>query len=603
VRGNGTQREPLKVFFSISSSPGYLDSVVLPAGLPGADTTVTFAAWSATPGSYAARCSVYLATDQVRANDTVGLGFTVSAIDVGVTAITSPTDSIDTLDPVVPAAVVRNYGATAASFRAWLAISGPGTDWADSVLVLDLASGDSAVAVFRSWPGPRRSGQYFARCSVWVASDSNALNDTLGKSFIAYTAPPPLPPGWLEVAQVPLSPSGRAVKDGGWLAWDAASGEFVVAKGHKTGDLYSFDPATGSLTARLPWPVGNESRPPSKGAVGVGDGSGSVYAVKGNNTVGFWRYDIVADGWEQLPDVPLGMSNKRVKGGSDLAYVTEGDSGYVYLLKGYRTEFYRYSIGSGRWQTLADAPAGARPKWDKGSWLAYDGTTVLYAHKAKYHELYAFDVAAGTWGAVMTGMPLVNSQTGRTKKSKDGGDAALLGGLLYALKGGNTQDFYSFEPATQAWAEKETVPAYGTTGRKKRVKSGGSIASDGIALYALKGNKTLELWRYVPSSLGAGPVTPSARAATQGARRETPEVEICVQSPAHRAATVRWSAPSSLAPHPSLLSVYDASGRLILTRSLDLAVSRSLRLPPLSPGIYVIRVSGAVRTTGKLVVQ
>ncbi|MFO7652095.1 MAG: T9SS type A sorting domain-containing protein [bacterium] len=603
VRNNGTARELARVFYSINSTPGYSDSVVLSSGLPFADTTLAFAPWNATPGSYAARCSVYLVTDQVRANDTAGSGFTVNTVDVGVLSIESPADTVDTASLVLPAARVRNYGAGPATFRAWLSITGPGTAYADSVTITGLASGDSGRAAFRAWPGPHLPGAYAARCSVWIASDGNALNDTLGKGFVVHTASPPLPPGWVEVGNVPLSPSGKAVKDGGWVAYDARSDRFYGAKAYKTGDFYCYDAAASAWAELTPWPLGTEAKPPYKGAVGSSDGNGTIYATKGNNRSGFWKYSVLDSAWTQLEDVPLGLSNKKVKGGTDMVYVA-GDTDYVYLLKGYKTEFYRYNIAAGAWQALADAPAGVKPKWDKGSWLVYDEARGrLLAHKAKYQELYAYDLAAGTWGALLPGMPPANGQTGKNKKAKDGSDAALLDGTLYALKGGNTQDFYSLDLETMTWAEQETIPAFGSTGKKKRVKGGGSIAADGEALYALKGNKTREFWRYVPGVAGESP-NPKPQTPTQGVQGRSEignrRLEI-LQNPAVGSATIRWSGPSSLAPRPSTLSLYDASGRLVYRRAIDNRQS-SFDIA-LSPGVYLVRVTGGENLTRKLVIE
>jgi hypothetical protein len=48
--------------------------------------------------------------------------------------------------------------------------------------------------------------------------------------------------------------------------------------------------------------------------------------------------------------------------------------------------------------------------------------------------------------------------------------------------------------------------------------------------------------------------------------------------------------------------IYDPSGRLVLTRLLDLSVSRSLRLSALSPGVYLLRLdSAASAQTQKLI--
>ncbi|MFO7651765.1 MAG: M23 family metallopeptidase, partial [bacterium] len=171
LRNNGTQREPVRAWFVIG--PAYRDSVNLAGGLPFADTTLAFAQWTATAGNWTARCSVAQAVDNVRANDTASAAFTVNAVDVSVEALVAPADTIDSVGLVTPMARLRNNGAGPASFTAWFSISGPGTDYRDSVAVTGLASGDTLTAWFEPWPEPRRSGWHAARCSVAIAFDGN----------------------------------------------------------------------------------------------------------------------------------------------------------------------------------------------------------------------------------------------------------------------------------------------------------------------------------------------------------------------------------------------------------------------------------------------
>ncbi len=413
--------------------------------------------------------------------------------------------------------------------------------------------------------------------------NANPEGDYKIRAAIRQAGGPPPQAGWTEITQVPLSPSGKAVKDGGALAFDAGTSTIYVLKGNKTGDFYSYDGTT--WTTLTPMPPGTEAKLPSKGANICTDGNGTVYATKGNNTLGFWKYS--GGTWTQLTDVPTGASNKKVKGGTDLVYVDDGESTWVYLLKGYGTEFYRYSTASGAWYTLTDAPAGAKAKYDKGSWLVYDvAGGKLYAHKAKYSEMYAYDLATGSWGSQLAGIPLQNSQTGKSKKAKDGSDGVILGGVLYALKGGNTQDFYACNLTTGAWTEKETIPAIGSTQKKKRVKGGGGITTDGVYLYALKGNKTVELWRYGAGTFAAGSrqngvMTESFRNLQHGLRLSANPVVAGVVS-------VHYALPKS---GPATLRLCDITGRTVLMQTLaaERTGTVNLNVGSLPTGIYLLR--------------
>jgi hypothetical protein len=605
VRNNGTLREACKVHFTVDAAPAYHDSLFLADGLPFADTTVEFADWVAGVGDWNTACYTVLAGDQRPLNDTARGTVTVrpaGTIDVAVAAITAPTGSIDTGVAVVPGATVRNDGTLAVDFTAWFAIDSAGTViHSASAAVNGLGAGQVRTVTFAEWPRPHAPGQYAARCSVYVANDSNPANDVLTGSFRITVRT--LDPGWFELEPMPLAPSGKTIKDGGWLAWDSLSARVYAAKGYKTGDFYSYDPAIGTWTELPEWPLGLEAKAPYKGAVGVSDNRGTIYAVKGNNKLGFWKYSVFDSVWTQLADIPLGQSGKKVKGGSDLVYVDAGDSQYVYLLKGYKTEFYRYNVGFGDWRQLADAPAGLYAKYDKGSWLVPDPDRGrLLAHKAKKHEFFGYDLGTGVWAETLPGMPFFNGQTGKTKKSKDGGDAARIDRYVYSLKGGNTQDFYAFDLVFGEWSERETIPR-GVGRGTGRVKGGGSMTADGAVVYATKGNKRLGLWRYVPGVAGENP-TPKAQVPRQGAQEQCNvqsaacKVEV-VQNPARGRATIRWH--SSLGIRHSTLSLYDASGRLVLRRAIDNRQS-SFDIA-LSPGVYLVRLSGGITATRKLVIE
>jgi len=181
-------------------------------------------------------------------------------------------------------------------------------------------------------------------CSTELATDVNATNDkatgtvtvTAGGGGGAWAAKSSMPAG------------AKAIKDGGWLAYDVAgtdagTGRIYASRGVKTTDFFSYNPANDSWKALAPWLPGTEAKPPSKGSAACADGNGHVYATKGNNTTGFYAYDAGTNAWAQKKDVPLGLSNKKVKGGTALAWGYKGGVGAAYVLKGYKNEFYKYN--------------------------------------------------------------------------------------------------------------------------------------------------------------------------------------------------------------------------------------------------------------------
>jgi hypothetical protein len=334
--------------------------------------------------------------------------------------------------------------------------------------------------------------------------------------------------------------------------------------------------------------------------------------TKGYNTFGFWGYDIAANTWAPLTDVPAGPTGKKVKGGTDLVYVPMDDTaGYVYMLKGYKTEFWRYDPATGAWEARANAPIGVKEKWDKGSWLAFDGENTIYAHKAKYytganHEMWKYDIPGDTWySAQLKGMPLSGLHSGRikSKKAKDGSAGAYYDGMIYALKGGNTQQFFMYDVAADTWTESDTMPTVGSTGKKKRVKTGGDLVHWGNgAFFALKGNKTLEAWRYViPTAMAPRPERGGVMAGT--VKGLGTGIQLGPNPLVGGLATLRYVLPKA---GPATITVYDATGRTV--QRVSSLASRHSTLPvdlrEVPAGVYLVRVDADGFTgTQKLVIQ
>jgi hypothetical protein len=224
----------------------------------------------------------------------------------------------------------------------------------------------------------------------------------------------------------------------------------------------------------------------------------------------------------------------------------------------------------------------------------------IFAHKAKYHELWAFDVPTHVWGAsVLPGMPMAGS-TGKTKKSKDGGSGTYDDGGLYALKGGNTQEFWKFAIATLGWTELDTMPCFGSTGKKKRVKSGGDIAAmGGGVFFAFKGNKTLELWRYKMPAAYLAPRPDRGGVAAGAAAGASALVALTPSVVADGRLNLTVSGRGAFT-----LTVYDVSGRAVLVRSVQAGRNTTVVVPQLAPGVYLVKVEGTSFTaTRKLVVE
>ena len=407
---------------------------------------------------------------------------------------------------------------------------------------------------------------------------------------------------------MPLLPSSKPVGPGGWLTNSGTDGSLFAAKGNKTPDFYGFGYEMRRWDTLASIPLGVEDKYPGAGCSGISDAQGSIYMAKGNNTRGFWHYDIARDSWSQLADVPTGNPEKRAKGGTSVAYAVRRDTGWVYLLKGGTRQFFKYNTATRTWQQLVDAPLGQGKPFGKGSWITYDGERKLYAYKAKQDEMYRYDVATDSWEArALSPMPTIG-RMGKPKKSGDGCSATWKGGYMYAFKGGNTQEFWRYNTATDSWTELDTLPIIGTAAKKRKVKAGAGLSSFGNwdtiyvgqMLFALKGNKTCEFWwKGLDLPLGGGVFVGEVV-------RSLPPLPRFHVRPSLVSGRVAYIDYHLEQPGLAVIQVSDAAGRIRLTRRFRAnAIGLfCLHMPELPPGTYLVTLkSGGKSRTQKLVVH
>jgi hypothetical protein len=221
-----------------------------------------------------------------------------------------------------------------------------------------------------------------------------------------------------------------------------------------------------------------------------------IYLIKGNKTFEFWAYDINGDSWIRRKDVSSGPEGKALKGGS---FITRGkieNKNYIFLIKGGTREFYAYDIGEDTWISRREIPYTERPtKIKDGSCLVYDGGGHLYLLKGGYNELFFYDCNSDTWSPRKP-MPPFGS-TMRKRKVKNGAAMVYERGqdVIYALKGGGTNEFWAYFVEGDSWHELASVPL-GEKGKK--VKGGGSLSLTAGQVFALKGGGSNELWMYTP---------------------------------------------------------------------------------------------------------
>jgi hypothetical protein len=375
VHNYGVELESFRVFFRITG--GYSDSVSV--SLPGGrDTTLSFAAWTATSGAFATRCSTGLASDVNRSNDTLGGSAVVLVVNVA-----GWTRMLD----VNPGTKRKNVKDGAALAYGKEGVGGLGSGFGDG--------GDTDFVYAFKGNNTYEFYRYNVALNTWLTQDSvPAYNQNHKK---------------------------KAVKKGSTLV-QATNDKLYATKGNNTYDFWEYDPTKSTgfrWTQKLDVPTGSKAMREGAGAVAVlsaGHDTDYVHLLKGSGTYEFYRCSIEANTWETMPIAPAGVSGRTFKNGSSLTY-DGGDT--IYCLKGSYNEFFAYSISRRTWATLETMPKVAPPGTKKtkvkdGSGTAYARRIVYGLKGANTNEFWTYFCDSHRWyhGTDITTGP---------KKVKDGG--------------------------------------------------------------------------------------------------------------------------------------------------------------------------------------
>ena len=177
IRNYGTVPETFLTVFSIGSS--YVDTQPVTLA-PGDSVLKSYRTWNASPrGIFAVSCTTILPLDTFTSNDRALDSVQVALIDVGVTAIVSPSGVIDSGRPITPQVIVRNFGDLPEGFRVSFEIPG---QYSDIQNVENLGPGDSVPVEFAEWE-PRLRGHYYDEARTELPGDMNPENDRLTDSF------------------------------------------------------------------------------------------------------------------------------------------------------------------------------------------------------------------------------------------------------------------------------------------------------------------------------------------------------------------------------------------------------------------------------------
>jgi len=233
--------------------------------------------------------------------------------------------------------------------------------------------------------------------------------------------------------------------------------------------------------------------------VGGCAGGDLIYALRGNGTSDFLKYDTKSDQWRYVAPTP-----GPVGPGGSLAFDSENQ--YIYALQGGGSDaFWSYDVANDRWQSEAIFPDNG-PVAEGGSIVFNSNDGALYALRGggttdfwKYIPNQNWTIGAPTPAPVGAGGSLVFNKAD---------------GNIYALGGGDTTNFWRYNLQTNAW----DLPLSPTPATAV-VSAGGSLAFNNQTglIYAFAGGDTNTFLRYnnitdtwtilpanVPSNVGPG---------------------------------------------------------------------------------------------------
>jgi len=191
--------------------------------------------------------------------------------------------------------------------------------------------------------------------------------------------------------------------------------------------------------------------------------------------------------WAQWPDAPGKNPHRDI--GEGAAMATDPDGLYAFLLKGNKScDFYRYEPEIGAWAVLDPIPDKGRDHKKRGveaggTMAQVDGK--FYATKGGNSlDFWEYNPAAGP-GSRWTQMADVPAGAAGVQAGASAAGLTINGsGHVYLLKASGTFEFYSYDVASNAWQTMSAAP--GQPGEE--FGQGSSISCDGTdTIFALKG--------------------------------------------------------------------------------------------------------------------
>ncbi|MEO0101142.1 MAG: T9SS type A sorting domain-containing protein [candidate division WOR-3 bacterium] len=378
---------------------------------------------------------------------------------------------------------------------------------------------------------------------------------------------------WEKMPEVSGQLSNKKVKGGGGIT---ALGENVyLILGNNTKDFMRYNINSNSWSVACSLPSGNQNKKVKKGAYIVDDEE-YVYVFKGGGTNEFYKYDPSSNSWSPLNEPGF---SKGMKGGF-ACYVNYGGN-YIYAGSGAsNNEWKRFNLGTGNWENALPQNLPCE-KAKIGSGLTYADRGKIYflqgGGKKNYFWFCDLSAESPTW-VTLESLPLV--AVNKKKKVKEGGCIEWFNGKVYAVKGGNTKEFWAYNPNNNSWQYLGDI-----TEATKGIKCGRSLTSSEYAsgLFCLIGNNTNEFFYYPASGILVKELT---SAAMENVSEKKIGISV-VPNPTKGLTKVYYHLPKK---EVATLKIYNTLGSLVYSAKSDKGEFTVKKLPA---GIYLLRLESA----------
>jgi hypothetical protein len=161
-------------------------------------------------------------------------------------------------------------------------------------------------------------------------------------------------------------------------------------------------------------------------------------------------------------------------------------------------------INATGWAPRSNVPSQVEGKGVKDGGALVTCFDTIYAFRGgNSNEFYAYDPTTDVWALRCSiGYALKkDSVTPLKKKVKAGGALTVYQDDIYAFKGGCINEFWRYTPGQDTWVKLTDIPKFWYSALKPtKVKSGGALTAYADSIYAFKGGNTREFWMYIPET-------------------------------------------------------------------------------------------------------